>query len=383
MSIFGTNLFILISLLIITTISFRQYKNKSSALIFSVLFLFYIVLPLFFPIHFFDIDIEIYESASLLVLFFCFGYFLAQFIPIGVRLDVLKNFDESIFKSRKLFIILFYILTIYISVIIIYSGFNRELSSLFFDNRIQIYYVFLIAIILWTTKNNIQLRFFYVVFAAVGLMMFYSGSRIYIAPAILFIVLFYLNKCKKNRSYFLSIFLIALIIFASLFRNFEGDLFSFRSLVTILGEFYFTNLSFLVVLDREIYFQHDFFDAILVILFPSLLPNIDINSDKFINQYTNLDFGLASSLLSDIALYTSDSFLIYIASGFFIGIIYKTLAEKFYGVSYLFSLVFLSFTPILFRSGFFYLFSLIKSISIYILIILFISYITKFFKKNS
>jgi hypothetical protein len=195
-------------------------------------------------------------------------------------------------------------------------------------------------------------------------------------------LLFYLNDIKTNKSFYLPIFLVALIIFTSLFRKFEGDLFSFRSLVTILGEFYFTNLSFLVILDKKIYFQHDFFDAFLVILFPYFFPNIDINSDKFINQYTDLDFGLASSLLNDIALYTTESFLIYIASGFIIGVIYKTIAEKFYGVSYLFSLVFLSFTPILFRSGYFYLFALIKSIFIYIVIIIFISYIAKFLKKN-
>ncbi len=383
MTIFEINFYILLSFFILFIISLKQYKNKSPALIFSILFLFYIIFPLSIPINFIDIEIKTIESASLLVLFFSLGYYFAQLIPIGIRVDIFKNFDEAIFKSRIFFSLFFYLLTTYILIIILQSGFDRELSSLYFDNRLQIIFVFCIAIILWTTKKNIELRTFYVSLSVVGLMMFYSGSRIYIVPAILFVVLFNLNSLKNKRFYFFPIFLIFLIIFASLFRNFEGDLFSIRSLITLLGEFYFTNLSFLIILDKELYFQHNFLEAILALLFPYFLPNIDINSDKFINQYVDLDFGLASSLLNDIALYTTEYYIIYIISGFLIGIIFKILSEKFYGLSYLFSLVFLSFTPILFRSGLFYVFALIKSMVFYIIIIVCILFIFKFLKRTS
>lgn len=383
MYLFESSFYIYISLLILFFISAKQYHNKSPALIFSVSFLLYVILPLIAPINFLDLDNKIFEDASLLTFYFSFGYLLAQYISVGLRVDILKNLNIYIISSKKLYMMFFVFIAIYIMTVSIYAEFDRAISSSYLNNRIQIIYVFCIAIILWSTESKLEKRLIYVLIASVGLMMLYSGSRIYVAPGLIFISLYYLTNSNNNKIfiYFSILLMIIILLLTSLFRNLDGDLFSFKSIVSTLGEFYFTNLSFLIVLDRELYFPHNFIEAFGSILFPYFYPNVDVNSDKFVNQYSNFDFGLASSLLNDIALYAGQTFPIYIISGFLIGIIYKTIADKFLGISYLFCLVFLSFTPILFRSSLFYLFSLIKSMVIYITIIIFVSFIVKFLKR--
>ena len=366
----------IISFIIIIYVSFIQYKSGSAAIVFSIFFLCYVVFPLLVPIEIFVVGEVAFLTASLITIAFSSGYLISQFVSVGRPVYHLNRINGLIFKSRSLYLVTFYIFSFYILIIVFFSNFNRDVLSLYFNNRLQISYVLIMAILLWTARRPIDRYKIYFLLALVSFMLFLSGSRIYIVPSILFVLLFKFSF-DKDRKNFLLLAYFAFIIFlsVSLFRNFDGELFSLRSAVGLLGEFYFTHLSFLLVLDGQISFPHKFYEGVLAFLFPYLSPNININSDNYVNQLFSFDFGLASSFFNDVALYQQEFIFPYIFLGFFCGLFYKILTVKSSGIMYIFSLVFLSFTPILFRSGLFYNFALFKTLFFYVLIISVISLI--------
>lgn len=373
----------LISFIFIIYASFVQYRARSAAIVFSIFFLCYVVFPLLIPIEIYFVGEDAFASASFITIAFCAGYLISQCVSLGRPVYRLNQINLLISKTRLIYLGAFYLLSFYIIIVVVLSNFSREISSLYFNNRLQIAYVFSLAILMWTAKKPIDRYKVYFLLTLVSFMLFLSGSRIYIVPSILFIFLFKLSFDQNKRNVLLlSLVAFILLLSVSLFRNFDGELFSLRSVVGLFGEFYFTHLSFLLVLDGQISFPHKFYEGVLSFLFPYLLPDIDTNSDRYINQIVAFDFGLASSFFNDIALYQQNFIFPYFFSGLLIGLFYKIISVKSSGIARIFSLIFLSFTPILFRSGIFYTFALIKTLVIYIIIIGITSWIFSLFGRS-
>jgi hypothetical protein len=348
-----------------------QFKKSQPNLIFSICLLFYIAAPSMLDVY---IEINKEDAVELAALFsqsFLLGYLVSQiFLPFK-RLLVEDHLYISFNHGAQLILIGYWLLSISIIFIVIYSGFDRVLIHELMSTRIQILLVFLLAFSLSLGGDGYRNTYIYLpIFGTLAFLLF-SGSRIYLIPAIVFIVIFNLHKFSKLsvKSKFLLIIILLVILAIPILRNLSADILSERNLVALVGEWYFTYRAFIFSIENSLSFDYSFIELIFYQISPFLSSIEFKSSDVIINESINLDFGLASHYLADLRLLGVENSFSYFLIGFIVGVVNTLFGYYSKGFIRIVYMIFLSFTPILFRSGFIYYFAVLKSVLAYAFII--------------
>ena len=348
-----------------------QFNNSQPNLIFSICLFFYIAVPSMLDIYIGTNKQDAVELASLFSQSFILGYLVSQTYWPFKRVWVENHFYIPYNHGIKPILMGYWLLSIAIIFVVIYSGFDRVFIHELMSVRIQVLLVFLLALSL--ILGGDRHRNFYIYLPIFGALtfLFFAGSRVYLIPAIVFIVIFNLHKFSK-----LSVkvkFLIAIILLVTLavpiLRSLSGDFLSERNLVALVGEWYFTYMAFIFSIQNSLSFDYSLIEIIFYQTSP-FLSAIDFKgSDAIINESVNLDFGLASHYLADLKLLGVENSFSYFLIGFMVGVIYRFFSYYSKGFIRVIYMIFLSFTPILFRSGFIYYFAVLKSVLAYSFII--------------
>ena len=313
------------------------------------------------------------EMASLFSQSFILGYLVSQIYFPFKRVWVENNFYVS-FRYGILPILMgYWLLSIAIIFVVIYSGFDRLIIHELMSVRIQILLVFLLAFSL--SLGGDRHRNFYIYLPIFGALtfLFFAGSRVYLIPAIIFIIIFNLHKFSKLsvRVKFLTAILLLVTLAVPILRSLSGDFLSVRNLVALVGEWYFTYMAFIFSIENSLSFDYSLLEIIFYQISPVLSAFDFKGSDAIINESVNLDFGLASHYLADLKLLGVENSFSYFLIGFMVGGAYRLFGYYSKGFIRVLYIIFLSFTPILFRSGFIYYFAVIKSVLAYSFIIWF------------
>lgn len=347
----------------------NQLRKFRPDIIFSICLLLYIAIPSTLDIYSSIADEGAIGMASLLSKFFILGYLISQFSITFKKRSKEFDFYAIDVSGKKLILIGYGIIVLYIIGICIYSAFDRNIIHELISTRVQIALIFLFAFSFGDIKSNKDAVYYYLPMLSAAIFLFISGSRIFVIPAVIFMLLLNLRLESKTS---IKIVVAASVLFGlivPILRNFSGDLFSERNLVSLTGEWYFTYLSFIYSIQNNLNFDQSFMQMIFIRFLPFIQEVGIQNSDAIINESLRLDFGIGSSYLADIKLFGVDEPFSYLMLGLFVGAIYRFCSFYSRGFMRIAYMIFLSFTPIIFRSGFMYNFALLKSILAYSLII--------------